>query len=252
MGEVQHRVGDVSRVAHESFDGALVVKTLGRADRRGRRASTAPPTRSARPPASAWGASGPPSSPIIDALPNLGIIVLLLIGVMAGLHSAGSTPARSCRPSPCSACSPSRCGSSASSSRSCPAAWWPSARLDPGGRATHREAVGRPADAPALPAGPLSVELRRRELPPRRRPAGARRPRPRRRPPARSWPWSAPPVRASPRSASCCPACVDPDSGSVRLGGVDLRDLDPRRRPGLGRAGVPGDLPLRRHACGRT
>lgn len=75
---VQERVGQVSRVAHESFDGALVVKTLGRApqevERMGARADE---LREAR---IQVGRIRGTFEPTIDAIPNIGIIVLLLIG----------------------------------------------------------------------------------------------------------------------------------------------------------------------------
>lgn len=87
---VQEKVGQVSRIAHESFDGALVVKTLGRerqeADRLGRAADE---LRDAR---VRVGRIRGVFEPAIDALPNLGIIVLLLVGsyqVNAGNLSAG-------------------------------------------------------------------------------------------------------------------------------------------------------------------
>ena len=46
-------------------------------------------------------------------------------------------------------------------------------------------------------------------------------------PPARSSPSSGPPARASRRCASCCRGSSTRTRGSVHLGGVDLRDLDP-------------------------
>ena len=57
----QERIGDVSAVAHESIDGALVVKTLGREDAETRRLTNRP-TPSARPGFEA-ARSGPPSRP---------------------------------------------------------------------------------------------------------------------------------------------------------------------------------------------
>lgn len=78
VGIVQERVGQVSRVAHESFDGALVVKTLGRApqeiERMGQRADE---LREAR---IEVGRIRGTFEPTIDAIPNIGIIILLLIG----------------------------------------------------------------------------------------------------------------------------------------------------------------------------
>ena len=78
VAEVQARVGDVSRLAHESFDGALVVKTLGLADREVQRmGDAADALRRTRVEVGRIRASFEPG---IDALPNLGIIALLLVG----------------------------------------------------------------------------------------------------------------------------------------------------------------------------
>lgn len=74
----QQRVGEVSAVAHESFDGALVVKTLGRQDdevRRMREASDR--LRQTRIHVGRLRAN---FEPVIDALPNLGIVTLILTG----------------------------------------------------------------------------------------------------------------------------------------------------------------------------
>ncbi len=76
--EVQRQVGEVSRIAHESFDGVLVVKTLGRGDEEERRlADAADDLRAAR---IGVGRIRGTFEPLIDALPNLGIIILLVIG----------------------------------------------------------------------------------------------------------------------------------------------------------------------------
>jgi ABC-type multidrug transport system fused ATPase/permease subunit len=75
---VQERVGEVSRVAHESFDGALVVKTLGRSGQEiDRMGDAAEQLRLAR---IGVGRIRALFEPVIDAIPNIGIIVLLLIG----------------------------------------------------------------------------------------------------------------------------------------------------------------------------
>jgi ATP-binding cassette, subfamily B, bacterial len=78
VGVVQQRVAEVSRVAHESFDGALVIKTLGRADDEVERLDEAADAlRRAR---VAVGRIRGTFEPAIDALPNVGIVVLLLVG----------------------------------------------------------------------------------------------------------------------------------------------------------------------------
>lgn len=76
--EVQERVAEVTRVAHESFDGALVVKTLGRADEEVERVDVASDDlREAR---VRVGRIRAAFEPAIDALPNIGVIILLLVG----------------------------------------------------------------------------------------------------------------------------------------------------------------------------
>jgi ABC-type multidrug transport system fused ATPase/permease subunit len=77
-GIVQQRVGEVSAVVHESFDGALVVKTLGRTDAEvARLDAAADRLRDAR---VRVGRIRGAFEPAFDALPNLGIILVLLIG----------------------------------------------------------------------------------------------------------------------------------------------------------------------------
>ncbi len=87
---VQQKVGQVSRVAHESFDGALVVKTLGRSQHEiDRLGAAADELRDAR---IRVGRIRGTFEPTIDAIPNIGIIVLLLVGsyqVTNGNLSAG-------------------------------------------------------------------------------------------------------------------------------------------------------------------
>lgn len=74
----QQRVGEVSAVAHESFDGALVVKTLGRTDEEVERLWEASDRlRQARIRVGRLRAN---FEPVIDALPNLGIVILILVG----------------------------------------------------------------------------------------------------------------------------------------------------------------------------
>ena len=74
----QQRVGEVSAVAHESFDGALVVKTLGRQGEEVERMREASDRlRQARIRVGRLRAN---FEPVIDALPNLGIVVLILVG----------------------------------------------------------------------------------------------------------------------------------------------------------------------------
>jgi ATP-binding cassette subfamily B protein len=74
----QARVGDVSAVAHESFEGVLVVKTLGLEAREvARLDAAAEQLRQAR---LAVGRLRASFEPGLDALPNLGTVVLLWLG----------------------------------------------------------------------------------------------------------------------------------------------------------------------------
>jgi ABC-type multidrug transport system fused ATPase/permease subunit len=74
----QAHLGEVSAVAHESFDGALVVKTLGLEVREvGRLTRAADGLRSARVEVGRLRASFEPG---LDALPNLGVVALLAVG----------------------------------------------------------------------------------------------------------------------------------------------------------------------------
>jgi ATP-binding cassette subfamily B protein len=74
----QARIGEVSTVAHESFEGALVVKTLGLETREvGRLTAAAEDLRSVRLRVGRLRATFEPG---LDALPNLGTIALLALG----------------------------------------------------------------------------------------------------------------------------------------------------------------------------
>ncbi len=75
---VQERVGDVSAITHESFEGVVVVKTLGRQDAEVERLEhAADQLRVAR---VRVGALRALFEPTLDALPNLGIVALLAVG----------------------------------------------------------------------------------------------------------------------------------------------------------------------------
>ena len=76
--EVQRRVGEVSEVAHESFDGAVVVKTLGREPIEVERMRAA--SERLRDERIRVGRMRAMFEPSIDALPTAGAIVLLLVG----------------------------------------------------------------------------------------------------------------------------------------------------------------------------
>ena len=76
--EVQRRVGEVSTVAHESFDGAVVVKTLGREQVEVERLRTA--SERLRDERIRVGRMRGTFEPALDALPTAGAITLLLVG----------------------------------------------------------------------------------------------------------------------------------------------------------------------------
>ena len=77
-GRVQDDVGAVSTVAHESFDGAMIVKTLGLENREGERfGETVEELRRDRVEVGFLTAA---FDTIIDVLPNLGIIAVILVG----------------------------------------------------------------------------------------------------------------------------------------------------------------------------
>ena len=83
MTRAQALRAEVSEVAHESFDGALVVKSLGReqrgdrAVRRARRSSCGTTNIKA-------GRIRAAFDPVLEALPNLGVLAVLAVGVGAG------------------------------------------------------------------------------------------------------------------------------------------------------------------------
>ncbi len=85
--EVQRRVGEVSEVAHESFDGAVVVKTLGREPIEVERMRVA--SQRLRDERIRVGRMRATFEPAIDALPTVGAIALLLVGAwLVGRGSA--------------------------------------------------------------------------------------------------------------------------------------------------------------------
>lgn len=79
VSHAQSLRGDVSAVAHESFDGALVIKSLGReADETARFARHAEALRDAN---IAVGRIRSIFDPMLEALPNLAVLAVVLIGI---------------------------------------------------------------------------------------------------------------------------------------------------------------------------
>jgi len=87
---LQQRLGDVSAVAHESFDGALVVKTLGITGREGDRfGATADALRNA---AMSVGRIDAIFNPTLDLVPSIATLCLLVVGlwrIRAGAVTVG-------------------------------------------------------------------------------------------------------------------------------------------------------------------
>jgi ATP-binding cassette subfamily B protein len=87
----QQKVGEVASVAHESLDGALVVKTLGRARAEVERLAVR--ARELRDERIEMGRYRAGFEPFFEALPNLGIVVLLAVGawrISTGAISTGT------------------------------------------------------------------------------------------------------------------------------------------------------------------
>ena len=87
MAQAQSLRGDVSSVAHESFDGALVVKSLGREDEETARfASASEELRDAN---IAVGRVRAVFEPVLEALPSIGVLLVVLLGI--GRVESGAT-----------------------------------------------------------------------------------------------------------------------------------------------------------------
>jgi len=78
LGRAQERIGELASVVHESVDGALVVKTLGREPTEvARLAAKADSVRTERVAAGRLRAA---FEPLFETLPNLAVVVLLVVG----------------------------------------------------------------------------------------------------------------------------------------------------------------------------
>lgn len=222
IGEVQRRVGEVSRIAHESFDGALAVKTLGRADAEVERLDgAADRLRLAR---LGVGRIRATFEPVIDALPNIGIVVLLVIGawqVSLGRLDTGQVVQ-----------AVALFGLLAFPMRvfgfflqELPRAVVTSERLD-SVLATEPEPAPAPGTAVPLPDGALRVDLvdvsfRHGDDPPVLDGVALH--------VAGGEVVALVGATGSGKSTLCelLPRLLDPDAGAVRLGGVDVREADP-------------------------
>jgi ABC-type multidrug transport system fused ATPase/permease subunit len=91
MTRAQALRAELSEVAHESFDGALVVKTLGREQEETDRFAVK--ARQLRDTNVSAGRVRAAFDPLLEALPNLGVLAVLLVGVLRvqhGLTDAGN------------------------------------------------------------------------------------------------------------------------------------------------------------------
>jgi ATP-binding cassette, subfamily B, bacterial len=86
VARVQQLRGRVTGVAHESFDGALVVKTLGREADEERRFTT--PTIALRDALIRVGRTRGAFEPVLDAIPSLGVLLILLVGSERVAHGS--------------------------------------------------------------------------------------------------------------------------------------------------------------------
>ena len=220
---IQALRAELSEIAHESFDGAMVVKTLGReAEETERFAAKA---RALRDEGIRAGRLRAAFDPAIEALPNLGVLAVLGVGVWrvsTGLADAGDVvtiaylltivafPIRSIG--------------------------WLLGEFP-------RSVVGFRPGAPGARHGQRDDVRRERRwrLDAVRRAARRRPPRLRLRArraassttstspssPAAPWPWSAPPPPARAPSPRWSPGSSTRAAGAVRLDGPDLRDLAP-------------------------
>ncbi len=84
MTRAQALRAEVSEVAHESFDGALVVKTLGRETEETERFAVK--ARQLRDTNVRAGRVRAAFDPVLEALPNLGVLAVLAVGVARVLH----------------------------------------------------------------------------------------------------------------------------------------------------------------------
>ena len=238
----QARYGDVAAVAHESFDGALVVKTLGLEQAETERlAGQADRLRDERIRAGRLRAG---FDPAIDGLPSLGTIGLLALG--AWRVSVGAvTPGEVVEAMALFAVLALPMRVLGFLLEELPRSVVSADRLD-GVLATPLERTVAPADATALPDEPLRVDVRavRFGFEPDV-------------PILDDLSMSVDPgeivalvgATGSGKSTLCdlLDHLVDPWSGTVSVGGVDLRHVEPASLRPRDCDGVPGDVPLRRH-----
>ena len=221
---IQELRAELSEIAHESFDGAMVVKTLGReAEETDRFAAKAAQLRDDNIRAGRLRAA---FDPAIEALPNLGVLAVLVVGVWRVEHRRDRPGRRGHHrlpahhrglPDPVD-----RLGAGRPAARRWSATTASTVCSQTDGDTTYGAIAACPRTA-AAPCSRSTTSTTRYE----RRAATAPGPRLHRSSPAARSPWSARPRPARARSTSLVTRLVDPARGAVRLDGVDLRDLAP-------------------------
>ncbi len=220
--QVQEEVGAVSRIVHESIDGALVVKTLGRSDQETERLQAA--AEKLRATRIHVGRLRGSFEPVLQGMPAIGSIALLALGsyeISLGRITTGDLVQGialfSILAFPLQVVGYFL--------EELPRAVVSSARLD-GVMATPRAPVPDPVDAEPLPDAPLDVELDRVSFSyePEQPILGSVS--------MRVAPGEVVALVGSTGAGktTLCELLVrlaDPDSGTVRVGGVDLRHADP-------------------------
>ena len=244
MTRAQGLRAEVSEIAHESFDGAMVVKTLGReVEETDRFPAKAHELRDVNIRAGRIRAA---FDPTLAALPNLGVLVVLAGRRHRACSAAPPTPA-TWSPSPtCSPSSPSRSARSAGCSASSRAASSasaaparcsrPPATMPYGDDALPRRRAAAPGSrSTALDYAydPDAPAARRRHL--------RRRARPHRRAGRRHR------LRQEHPHQPADPAGRPRRAARIRIDGADLRDLRQGELRRGGRRGAADRVPLRRH-----
>ena len=231
-----------SEIAHESFDGALVVKSLGReAEETQRFAAKA---RTLRDTSIKAGVVRAVFDPVLEALPSLGVLARAPRRRLPRRSPAAPSPATSSASPTCSWWSRSRSARSAGCSASSRAAWSGStgcARCS--ARPARCSTATRRSRAPVRRAArgrPRRLRVRRRRS---RSSTTSRSPST----PAGPSPSSGRPPPARARWPPCCSGSSTRTAGRIRLDGADLRDLAAGELPGQAALVAAAGVPLRRH-----
>ena len=246
MTKAQELRAEVSEIAHESFDGAMVVKTLGReGEETARFAAKARELRDVNIRAGAIRAA---FDPALAALPNLGVLVVLAVGVNR-VHERSDRPGRRrdhrlpphhrLLPDPLDRLAaggvPAQRGRASSGSRGC----------------SRRPARCRSARKPCRPGRPAPGSTSSTSATTTRRTRSSSRTSPSTVAPGRSVAVVGATASGKSTLTALLTRLVDPDRGRVLLDGVDLRELAQGELSLGGRAGAADRVPLRRRRAGQ-